>query len=239
MSARLWGVALLPEPDPGGPAPVRLPAPPSPRPSIVRPAGGQSSRPTGGAAEARLVLGGLDEETAFVEFDVDCNADIILGYDWLRAHDLAFLYEEDQVCLCAERGCTSGRRVRLDLALAGPSSSASRLTTMEARALLGAVGFGPVDIPGRPSSWCPPAGRPSLVAALAVAAEAAWTTDTLAGLADAGTTLDDGTDLFIGSVSFAVDGPLDAVHALHLRPPGPCLRRSRPRCAGCGRLGMS
>ncbi len=78
---------------------------------------------------------------------------------------------------------------------------------MEASALLSAVGFGPVDIPGRPSRWCPPAGRPSLVAALAAAAAAAWTTDTLAGLADAGTTLDDGTGLFIGNVSFAVDGP--------------------------------
>ena len=27
-----------------------------------------------------------------MEFDVDCNADLILGCDWLRAHDLAFLY---------------------------------------------------------------------------------------------------------------------------------------------------
>ena len=137
---------------------------------------------------------------------MDCDADIILGYDWLRAHDLAFLYEADQVCLC---GCTSGRRVRLDLTLARSSSTASRLTAMEARALLGSAGFGPVDTPGRPSRWCPPATRPPLIAALAAAAEAAWTTDTLAGLADAGTTLDDGTDLFIGSVSFAVDGQGD------------------------------
>ena len=76
---------------------------------------------------------------------------------------------------------------------------------MEARALLGAVSFGPVDISGRPSSWGPPAGRPFLVAAMATAAEAAWTTDTLAGLADAGTTLEDGTDLFICCISFAVD----------------------------------
>jgi len=197
----------------------------------VRQADG-SSRPTGGAVEARLVLGGLDEETAFVEFDVDCDADLILGYDWLRAHDLAFLYEEDQVCLCAERGCTSGRRVRLDLTLAGPSHTASRLTAMEARALLGAAGsgFGPVYRPERPSRWRPPAGRPSLVAALAAAAEAAWTTDTLAGLADAGTTLDDGTDLFIGSVSFAVDGG----RRPGLRPAGggrrpPRRRRARRR----------
>ncbi len=47
---------------------------------------------------AQLVLSCLDEETAFVDFDVDCNANIILGYDWLRAHDLAFLYDTDQAC---------------------------------------------------------------------------------------------------------------------------------------------
>ncbi len=34
-----------------------------------------------GALVAQLVLGCLDEETAFVEFDVDCDADLILGYD--------------------------------------------------------------------------------------------------------------------------------------------------------------
>ena len=53
-----------------------------------------------------------------------------------------------------------------------------------------------MDIPalGRPSRWRPPAGRPAqaLVAALAAVAKAAWTTDTLASLADAGTMLDDG-----------------------------------------------
>ena len=76
-----------------------------------------------------------------------------------------------------------------------------------------------MDRPERPSRWRPPAGRPSLVAALAAAAEAAWTTDTLAGLADAGTTLDDGTDLFIGSVSFAVDGPAFVLPAEDGDPP--------------------
>ena len=84
-----------------------------------------SERAAGGAVTAQLVLGGLDEETAFVEFDVDCDADLILGYDWLRAHDLAFLYSSDEVCLCAERGCTSGRRVRLDLTLNVPTSTAT------------------------------------------------------------------------------------------------------------------
>ena len=44
-----------------------------------------------------------------------CDADLILSYDWLRAHNLAFLYDSSEVCLFAERGCTAGRRVRLDL----------------------------------------------------------------------------------------------------------------------------
>ena len=110
-----------------------------------------SSRPTGGAVSARLVLGGLDEETAFVEYDVDCDADIILGYDWLRAHDLAFLYESNEVCLCAERGCTSGRRVRLDLTLDVAASPATRLSPAEARALLSTVGLGAVPTLGHPA----------------------------------------------------------------------------------------
>ena len=84
---------------------------------------------------AQLVLGGLDEETAFVEFDVDCDADIILGYDWLRAHDLAFLYDADQACFCAERGCVSGRRVRLDLTLDQPVTPALPLSHADLRAL--------------------------------------------------------------------------------------------------------
>jgi hypothetical protein len=154
---------------------------------------------------------------------VDCDADIILRYGWLRAHDLTFLYKKDQVCLCAERGCTraSGRSVHwhLDLTLAGSSSAASHLTAMEARALLDAADFGPVDVPRSPSRWCPPDGRPSLVAALAAVAEAAWTRDTLAGLADAGTTLDYGTDLFIGSVSFAMDCPAFVLLAEDSDPP--------------------
>ena len=65
------------------PASCRRPQPAG-HPLVVTQAD-RSSRPTGGA------LGGLDEETAFVENDVDCEADIILGYDWLRAHDLALL----------------------------------------------------------------------------------------------------------------------------------------------------
>ncbi len=49
------------------------------------------------------MLCGFDEETAFVEFDVDYDTDIIL--DWLHAHDLTFLYDTDQACVCVERGC--------------------------------------------------------------------------------------------------------------------------------------
>ena len=79
-----------------------------------------------------------------MEFDVDCDADIILGYDWLRAHDLNFLYESNAVCLCAECGCTSGRRVRLDLTLDAPASPATRLSPAEARTLLGTAGLGEV-----------------------------------------------------------------------------------------------
>ena len=99
----------------------------------------------------RLILGGLDEETTFVEFDVDCDADLILGYDWLRAYNLAFLYDTDEVCFCAERQCTSGRRVRLDLTLDQQQAPPSRLTAAELRNLLGAVGLGPAPTLGRPS----------------------------------------------------------------------------------------
>jgi hypothetical protein len=75
-------------------------------------------------------------------WSLDCDATLILGYDWLRAHGLTFLYDSDKVCLCAERGCTSGHRVRLDLTLDAPASPATRHSPAEARALLGAVGLG-------------------------------------------------------------------------------------------------
>jgi hypothetical protein len=179
-----------------------------------------SCRPTGCAVEAWLVLGAvgcLDEETALVDFDVDCDADIILGYDCLQVHDFT------------ESSPSSTRRTRFACApsvaapLAAACASTSRSQGRRARAarLLGSAGSGPVDVPGRPSRWYPPAGRPSFVAALAAAAHAAWTTDTLAGLSDAGTTLDDGTDLFICGVSFAVDGPAFVLQAEDDDPPTP------------------
>ena len=92
----------------------------------------------------------------------------------------------DEVCLCAERGCTSGSRVRLDLTLDVPTSPATRLSPAEARALLSAVGLGEVPTLDRPSRWHSPQGRPTAVAALAAAATAVWAADTLAGLAVAG-----------------------------------------------------
>ena len=42
-----------------------------------------------------------------------------------------------------------------------------------------------------------------MVAALAAAVEAAWATDTLAGLADSSATLADGTELLVGCIAFA------------------------------------
>ena len=185
--------------------------PPSPgHPQSVGQADG-SSRPAGGAVAVQLILGGLDEETVFAEFDVDCDADLILGYDWLRAHDLAFLYDRDQACLCAESGCSSGRRVRLDLVLDQPAVPASRLAAADMRSLLGVVGLGSVPTLGRPSQWTSPAGRPALAAALTAAADAAWAADTLAGLADSCTALSgalaDGTELLVGSIAFAAEGP--------------------------------
>jgi hypothetical protein len=120
---------------------------------------------------------------------VDCDADLILGYDWLRAHDLAFLYASDAVCLCAERGCTSGRRVRLDLVSAAPASPALRLSPADATALLRDAGI-EVPLLGRPSLWTlRGGGLPAAVAAFVVAAAAAWTEDTLAGLAEIDHTL--------------------------------------------------
>ena len=87
------------------------------------------------------------------------NADIILGCDWLRAHDLNNLYDSDAICLCVERGCTSDRRVRVrpDLTLddsdSEPASPATALSPAEARALPGTVRPGEVPTLGRPSLW--------------------------------------------------------------------------------------
>ena len=61
--------------------------PPARHPPLVVQAD-DSLRPTGCVMAARLVLSCLEEEMAFVEFDVACDADLILLSDWLRAHGL-------------------------------------------------------------------------------------------------------------------------------------------------------
>ena len=50
-------------------------------------------------------------------------------------------------------------------------------------------------------------------------ATAAWAEDTLAGLANSGTTLADGTALLAGQISFAADGPAFALPAADGDPP--------------------
>jgi hypothetical protein len=173
---------------------------------------------------ARLVLGALEEETAFVDFDVDCNVDIILSYDWLRAHGLTFLYDADEVCFCAERGCTSGRSVRLDLTLAAQTSPATRLSATDGGTgslLACRLGCGFPRLAARRSGSLPQAARPLL---LPSRRPPGWTTrwrastclyydhdneasKCVAGLANTCTTLPDGTKLFVGSITFAAEGP--------------------------------
>ena len=77
----------------------------------------------------------------------------------------------------------------------------------EARGVLTTVGIGAVPTFGRPALWCPPGRRPTAAAVFAAAASAVSTEDTLAGLADTGTTLADGTELLDGRIAFAADGP--------------------------------
>ena len=53
--------------------------------------------PTEGSFSADLSLGSLTEATSFTVFSVGCGADIILGCDWLKAHNLQFLYDDSQI----------------------------------------------------------------------------------------------------------------------------------------------
>ena len=182
---------------------------------------------------AQLVLGGFDEETTLVEFDVDCNEDIVLGYDWL--HSLAFLYDTNEVRICAERDCSSGRRIRLDLTLDGPASRAIRLSLAEARAQLGAVGLGPTCMLGCPSQWYSMTGGSAAAAAIQAAAAIAGTEDTLAGLAETRTTLADRTELFVGRIAFAAEGTAFALPPDDGDPP---VFAANPR-AICARQGSN
>ena len=64
-----------------------------------------------------------------MECNVDCDADILLCYDWLRAHDLAFLCERLHVGPPRPPGPRC--KVRLDLTLDVAASPATRLSHAE------------------------------------------------------------------------------------------------------------
>ena len=64
-----------------------------------------AGRETHGSFTASLVLGGLDEETSFTDYNIGCGVDSLLGYRWLASHNLQFLYEEGQVSMCEKAGC--------------------------------------------------------------------------------------------------------------------------------------
>ena len=66
-----------------------------------------------------------------MECNVDCDADILLGYNWLRAHDLAFLCERLHVGPGLPRPPGPRRKVRLDLTLDVAASPAMRLSHAE------------------------------------------------------------------------------------------------------------
>ena len=81
--------------------------------------------PTEGSFSTDLSLGSLTEATSFTVFSVWCGADIILGYYWLKAHDLQFLYDDSQISV-RPAGDLSGKRVLADLAtVADPSAAAA------------------------------------------------------------------------------------------------------------------
>jgi hypothetical protein len=119
----------------------------------VRQADG-TSRATQGILRVDLLLGTLEEPTTFSVFDVGCGVDILLGFPWLRDHDLALLYEDSQVSFCAAAGCPDPRRrVRLDVAhpFHGPASASALMSPRELRSLLGHAGLGAASLLDRPS----------------------------------------------------------------------------------------
>ena len=99
--------------------------------------------PTEGSFSTDLSLGSLTEATSFTVFSVWCGADIILGYYWLKAHDLQFLYDDSQISVCPA-GDRSGKRVLADLATAAyPAAAAAASLTRpnEVLSLLAALGW--------------------------------------------------------------------------------------------------
>ena len=97
----------------------------------------------GGTVSAQLVLGGLDEETAFVEYDVGCDADIILGHDSCARTTTPSSTSQMRLHF--------GQRVRLNLMLDVAASPATPAKSAEARVLLCTVGLGAVPTLGRPT----------------------------------------------------------------------------------------
>ena len=92
------------------------------------------------------------------------------------------------------------------------------------------LGLGALPPLARPSLWCPPGPRPTVAAALAAAASAVWAEDTLAGLADADTTLADGAALLVGGVAYAADGHTGTMHpsTRGYAPGVACVQRPKP-----------
>ena len=179
----------------------------------------------------QLILGWLDEETAFEEFDVDCDAgssSVTTGS--VPTTSPSSTTETRPVLSAAEL---------LWIMMARPSRPRARPASGASIApccrricsLLGIVGPGSGPPLGRPSPWTSPgpARRPALAAELTAAADAAWAADTLAGLADSCTTLADGTELLVGRIAFAAEGPAFAL------PPdaGPSLGPASRDCQ-CG-----
>ena len=79
-----------------------------------------------------------------MEYDADCDADLILGYDCARTASPS--------CTTPTR-CASARSATALRAAGSAASPATRLSLAEARELLGAVGLGPASTLGLPSQW--------------------------------------------------------------------------------------
>ena len=153
--------------------------------------------PTEGSFSADLSLGSLTEATSFTVFSVGCGANIILGYDWLKAHDLQFLYDDSQISV-RPAGDRSGKRVRADLATAADPAAAAAASLMrpnEVRSLLAALGWDTSTPLVSPLKWKWPGRRGRRAAALA---DHAFVMASLSSLASADVTLPDGTELFVG-----------------------------------------
>ncbi len=138
-----------------------------------------------------------------MEFNVDYDTDINLGYDWLQAHYLGFLYDTDQPA--SVQSAAAGQvGVCLDLTLVQQVVPALPLSVADLHALLCSACLHPVTMLGRPLQLTPATRRPAMVASLISTVEAAWTAYTLACLADACNTLANCTELLVSHIALAV-----------------------------------